>query len=130
MNANATGLTNTRLNQFNRRHQFSSSAPADTSRAVSRFSPHRPGRFDLAAAAATASPEQQRSAAEETRRQLESRRTFERELAESGVTVRPGSPEAAQASERRPDDKSADLGNKALAQILYLQSLLGRSGRR
>ncbi|XP_037071544.1 uncharacterized protein LOC119092684 [Pollicipes pollicipes] len=100
--------------------------------ALRRRGVYRPTSFsDVASALANASPQQHQRAVEDANRQLEANRSLERALLASGrATVRPGSPSAVLAAERRPDAKSIALGNRALAQILYLQSLLGGSGRR
>lgn len=78
--------------------------------------------------AATATPQQQQAAAGAARRRLQAERQLQQQLLTSGLgTVRPGSPSAVLNAEKGGDAKSQALGQRALAQIYYLQALLGRS---
>jgi len=103
-----------------------------TTRRLGRFpSRRRVGEGSLASAAATASPDQQRRALADSRRRLEAEKEAARQSFESGRGIaQPGTPSFFLAQEKRPSDKALALGNQALAQIYYLQALLGRSGRR
>ncbi|XP_037086842.1 uncharacterized protein LOC119107494 [Pollicipes pollicipes] len=77
------------------------------------------------------SPDRRFQAALATRRQLQEQRALEGRILRTGVgRVRPGTPSAALASEKRADAKSLALGQQALAQILFLQNLVGGGRRR